>query len=173
MKRKDKKKFGYTIIKKRDLDDLEQQLKAKDKAAQAAPKKISDLENVINRKNNKIIDLENEKDLKNHIIKQYERSTGILEKNNNKLIENLSRSQEREELQKIEIQELKEKNKEKDQEIRSLVAKSGGLTKQINEQQIKLNNYKEMFKKNHVTISPSEYDNRIKTVEQKKKKLEK
>lgn len=161
--------LGYVVVKKEYFNDLKDQLKKKSDFEKDAPKKIKDLENVIERKNGKITDLTKSNQEKDLTIQEKEKYAKIIEKNNDELLKSIAHGRAREESLEEENKKLQEDNSKLSSENRSMFAKIGGLTKANKDYENKINNYKQMLMSDHVSIKPSEYDLKIKTVAQKKK----
>lgn len=153
--------FGNYVItedEKKEIDDLEKLIKDKDKT-------IKDRENIIKKKNTEINDLESLKEgletkitsLTNDIKTEYE----LKLKDKDAQIEKLTK------------------------EKASFAARCGGYQKEQNKnhQQIdslkaeldkayeRIDNFSKQFKTDHIQISPRQYDKKITTVAQHKKRL--
>lgn len=153
--------FGNYVItedEKKEIDDLEKLIKDKDKT-------IKDRENIIKKKNTEINDLESLKEgletkitsLTNDIKTEYE----LKLKDKDAQIEKLTK------------------------EKASFAARCGGYQKEQNKnhQQIdslkaeldkayeRIDNFSKRFKTDHIQISPRQYDKKITTVVQHKKRL--
>lgn len=153
--------FGNYVItedEKKEIDDLEKLIKDKDKT-------IKDRENIIKKKNTEINDLESLKEgletkitsLTNDIKTEYE----LKLKDKDAQIEKLTKEKASFAARCGGYQKEQNKNH---QQIDSLKA-------ELNKAYERINNFSKQFKDDHIQISPRQYDKKITTVAQHKKKL--